>query len=253
MEWRDEGIVLRVRPTGESAAVVDLMTAAHGRHAGLVRSARSRRMQPVLQPGNTVDCVWRARLDEQLGLYRIEPLVSRAAALMESAVASFAAATLTAHMARLPERDPHPALYQLFALVMDHVSDPALAGPLLVRFELAFLEEQGFGLDLVRCAVTGAEEGLTHVSPRTGRAVCRQAAEPWLDRLLPLPRFLTDSGMNRPPDADDVAEGLRLTGHFLRLHMAGERDEGLPEARSLFLSALRRAEAAGGGPGRGDF
>ncbi len=245
MEWRDEGIVLKVRPAGESAAVVDLMTCAHGRHAGLVRSARSRRMQPVLQPGNTVDCVWRARLDDQLGLYRVEPLVSRAAMLMETAVGSFAAATLVAYMAHLPERDTHPALYQLLALVLDHVADPALAGPLLVRFELAFLEEMGFGLDLTRCAVTGTEDNLSHVSPRTGRAVCGEAAAPWIDRLLPLPRFLTDRGMNRPPDADDIAEGLRLTGHFLMRHLVapGDGRDGLPAARDLFLSALRRSEA----------
>lgn len=244
MEWRDEGIVLSTRPLGEGAVVAELMTAAHGRHAGLVRSGRSKRMQPVLQPGNTVACVWRARLDDQLGTYTaVEPLVSRAARLIESAVASFGILTLCRHLSLLPERDPHRGLYDAFAIVLDHLDEPSHAGPLMVRFELALLEELGFGLDLSRCAATGTLADLTHVSPRTGRAVSRAAAEPYLDRLLPLPRFLVDRGMNADPDADDIRAGLRLTGHFIDAHLNAPRGIEMPMVREQFLSALERAAA----------
>ena len=72
MEWRDEGIIIGVRRHGETSTIVEAMTRAHGRHLGLVRGGRSRRMQPMLQPGNRVELVWRARLDEHLGTRRVK-------------------------------------------------------------------------------------------------------------------------------------------------------------------------------------
>ncbi|MQT11757.1 DNA repair protein RecO [Segnochrobactrum spirostomi] len=241
MEWHDEGIVLTTRPLGERDVVVELMTAAHGRHLGLVRGGRSRRLQPVLQPSNTVDCRWRARLDEQLGAFAIEPITGRAGTIMESAVASFGLATLSAHLRHLPERDPHPGLYSAFTIVLDHLDTPAVAGALMVRFEMALLEELGFGLDVSRCAVSGETSDLTHVSPKTGRAVGRVVAEPYLDRLLPLPRFLIDRGMNADPDLDDIRAGLGLTGHFLDRHLNEPRGILMPRAREHFLAALAKA------------
>ncbi len=239
MEWRDEGIVLGLRKHGESAVVVEAMTRTHGRHLGLVHGGRSRRQRPVLQPGNRLDLIWRARLDEQLGTYAVEPLEMNAARLMESAVAVFALQTLAAHLRLLPERDPHPALFDTLQALLRVLDDPAAAGELVVRFELLMLDELGFGLDLSECAATGLREDLAFVSPKSGRAVSRTAGEAWKDRLLPLPAFLTDGDTTRP-DLEDIEEGFRLTGFFFARDAYEPRGISEPEARPAFIGAVRK-------------
>lgn len=240
MEWRDEGIVLGTRRHGETSAIVEAMTRAHGRHLGLVRGGRSRRMQPLLQPGNKVELTWWARLDEHLGTYMVEPLELNAARLFETASGVFGLQLLAAHLRLLPERDPHESLYRSLDIILHHVGDAPEAAELLVRFELQILEELGFGLDLSRCAATGTNEDLVYVSPRTGRAVCRDAGAPWQGKLLALPPFLRrGSGMRG--DLKDYEAAFLLTGFFFARHVHEPRGLVEPEARSGFLNALRKA------------
>lgn len=238
MEWRDEGIVLGLRRHGESAAIVEAMTRAHGRHLGLVHGGRSRKQRPMLQPGNRLDLIWRARLDEQLGTYQAEAVELNAARLMESAVAVYALQTLAAHLRLLPERDPHPALYEALNVVLGHLDEPLAAGELALRFELLLLDELGFGLDLSTCASTGVREDLAYVSPKSGRAVSREAGEAWKDRLVALPPFLADGG---PVDGQAIEEGFRLTGFFLARHVYEQRGLAEPESRAALIAAVRKA------------
>lgn len=239
MEWRDSGIVLGLRRHGENAVVLELMTRAHGRHLGVVRNGRSRTMQPVLQPGNHVDALWRARLEEHLGEWKVEPVDMRAATYMHSAVALYGLNHLAALTRLLPERDPHPAIYEALEVIGENLVEPPLAAPLLIRYELAILAELGFGLDLSECAATGAQEELVYVSPKSGRAVSRVAGEPWRDRLFRLPAFLggTLAGV---PDWAEVEAGFALTAYFLERHVYGPRGLPPPEARGAFIAALRR-------------
>ncbi|MBL8583561.1 MAG: DNA repair protein RecO [Rhizobiaceae bacterium] len=243
MEWRDEGIVLGTRRHGENNAVLEVMTATHGRHLGMVRGGRSRRQQPVLQAGNRVELLWRARLDEHLGTFQVEPLQHNAARLFESAAAVHGLQVLAAHLRLLPERDPHAGLYGAMAVILDHLDQPAVAGELLVRFELMVLDELGFGLDLSRCAATGRPDDLVFVSPRSGRAVSREAGEPWRDRMLALPAFL-GPGSRVGAQMQDLDAAFRMTGFFLTRHVYEPRGIGEPEARSGFLTALRKHYAA---------
>ncbi len=249
MEWRDEGIILGTRRHGESSAILEVMTRAHGRHMGLVRGGRSRKQQPVLQPGNRVDLLWRARLDEHLGTFQVEALDLNAARLFDSAAAIYGLQTLAGHLRLLPERDPHERLYETLGLVIDHLDDPSVAGELVVRFEIMMLDELGFGLDLSECVATGARADLAYVSPKSGRAVSRSAGDPWRDRMLLLPEFLLSAGMRA--DAVAIENAFRLTGFFFTRNVYEPRGSGVPEARGAFLGALRRhhAPAAGGGEG----
>lgn len=243
MEWRDEGIILGSRKHGETSLILEVLTRDHGRHLGLVRGGRSRKRQPVLQAGNRVDIVWRARLDEHLGTFQVEALELNAARLFDSAVAVFGLQTLAAHVRLIPERDAHPGLYETLMLLVEHLDEPALAGELVARFELMVLDELGFGLDLDRCAATGARDHLVYVSPKSGRAVSRDAGAPWSDRLLALPSFLTES---RERQADDAAldDAFRLTAFFFARHVYEPRGIEPPDARAGFIAALRRAAAA---------
>ena len=242
MDWRDEGIVLGLRKHGESTVLLEVMTREHGRHMGAVRNGRSRAMQPVLQPGNTVDLVWRARLDEHLGNFTVEPLRSRAASLLGSPLALHGVTWLAALLRLLPERDPHLALYEALTLIADRLEDAEVAPALIVRFEIEILRELGFGLDLSSCAATGGTEDLIWVSPKSGRAVSRAAGAPWADRLLKLPGFLT--GQGEGPDRGDVLAGLALTGWFLERDVFEPRGQKLPDCRMAFLALLGRPAEA---------
>jgi DNA repair protein RecO (recombination protein O) len=242
MEWHDEGIVLSARKHGETSTILEVMTRGHGRHLGLVRGGRSRKQQPVLQPGNRLSLTWRARLDEHLGTFLAEPLAFNAARLLDSACAVYGLLTLAAHLRLLPERDPHAALYETLAIVIEHLGDPPSAAELVARFELLVLEELGFGLDLARCAATGSVDDLVYVSPKTGRAVSREAGRPWQDVMLPLPAFL-QRGAREAADLAGIEAAFRLTGFFLRRHVYEPRALTEPEARAGFLGAVRKSLA----------
>ncbi len=189
MEWADRGLILGLKKHGESSVILELMTRAHGRHLGVVRGGRSKTMQPVLQAGNEVEAVWRARLEEHLGLYAVEAAILRTDALISSAQALHGVNLLGALLRLLPERDPHAALFERAQVLLGQLAGP-LAPALFVHFELALLAELGFGLDLDQCAATGSREDLIYVSPKSSRAVSRDAGAPWADRLLPLPAFI---------------------------------------------------------------
>ncbi len=244
MHWSDEGLVLGARRHGESSVILELMTREHGRHLGLVHGGRSKRLQPVLQPGNSVHATWRARLDEHLGSYVIEPGATRSARFIDVPLALYGVGALAALLRLLPERDPHPALYEAATVLAGHLDDVHVAPALFVRFELVLLAELGFGLDLSRCAATGRADDLAYVSPKSGRAVSAEAGAPYRQRLLPLPRFLLAGASGRDPTAEAVKEGFALTEHFMRVHLFEPRGLDVPEERARFVAAALRAAAA---------
>jgi DNA repair protein RecO (recombination protein O) len=239
MQWSDEGVVLGVRAHGETAAVVELFTRRHGRHLGLVYGGRSRRLRPVLQVGNHVDATWKARLADNLGHFAVELRSGIAALLMEDAAALTAMTSMAALARLLPERDPHANLYEITLFVLGYLGERAVWPALVVRWELALLEELGFGLDLATCAATGTSADLVYVSPKSGRAVSAEAGEPYRERLLALPQFLR-GGAAGDVSAADVLAGFALTGHFLDARVLAPRNLKMPEARSRLLSYLRR-------------
>ncbi len=245
MDWSDEGMVIAARRHGESAAVVTLLTRAHGRHVGLARGGSGRRGRGLYQPGNVVAATWRARLAEHLGTWSCEPMRANAAGLLDRAGALAALAASCALVdAVLPEREPHEALYETTLALVDALAGPGWAEA-YVRWELGLLAELGFGLDLASCAATGANDGLAYVSPRTGRAVSAAAGEPWRDRLLALPAFLAAGGQ---PGPGDVAAGLDLTGFFLARCVFGPDGRPLPAARTRFVDAIARNPTISGVP-----
>ena len=239
MQWTDEGIVIGVKRHGEASAILELMTREHGRHLGLVRGGFGSRLKPVLQAGNSVNASWRARLEEHLGNYTVEGLHLRAASYFSTPHAIYGVTHLAALMRLLPERDPHAGLYEALDEILGHLDDAGLAAPMVVRFELQLLSELGFGLDLDRCAATGASGDLIYVSPKSGRAVSRTAGEPWADKMLRLPVFLREP--KALPAGNDVADGFALTGYFLTRHALEPRGLALGDERAHFIAALNRA------------
>lgn len=239
MEWRDQGILLSVRRHGETSAIIEVLTPSHGRHAGVVRGGTSRKLAPILQPGAQLDVSWRARLEDHIGVFTVEPVRSRAAHVMGDRLALSGLNAVTALLVfALPEREAHLPLYTRTEQLLDLLGTPDVWPLAYLRWEMALLEELGFGLDLSACAVLGGGAGigtneLVFVSPRTGRAVSRTGAGVWADRLLPLPPCLLGRGTG--PDSE-VAEGLITTGHFLRHHLATQQGgRALPEARARFV------------------
>jgi len=241
MRTKAKAIVCALREHGEHGAIVRLMTRDHGLVAAYVRGARGRRMRPVLIPGNAVEARLSARTDTQLPQAEVELTHSRGPLIGEPlpAAAIEWACVLTA--TALPEGQPYPPLYDALSGLLDAIEAAPSAvgwGAALVRYELLLLAELGFGLDLDRCALTGNNEKLVAVSPKTGRAVSAAEAEPYAGRLLRLPPFVTEGGR---ADWADIADGLKLTGHFLERDILTGRADLLTDARNRLVERLRRA------------
>ncbi|MCS6761762.1 MAG: DNA repair protein RecO [Candidatus Devosia symbiotica] len=231
MEWTGEGLLIGVSHHGESSVIAEAIVAGRGRCLGLVRGGRSMRLAPVLQPGNTIQLTWRARLEDQLGIFIVELLQARAAELIIDRLRLYLSQLICEHLRLLPERNPHDRLLGMALQLID--SPPN--GAALARFELALLDDLGFGLDLSQCAVTGVTDDLTYVSPKSGRAVSRAAAAPYLDRLLPLPSFLRSRGNASP---HDIADALHLTQHFLQAYVLGPRNLMSLATRTTLVALL---------------
>jgi len=239
MQWTDEGIVIGVKRHGETSVIVELMTHERGRHLGLVRGGTGTRLRAVLQPGNSLRATWRARLDEHLGHYVVEGINLRAAGFLSAAHAVHGVTHLAALCRLLAERAPHARVFSALEAILDSLDDPLVAAPLIARFELAFLAELGFGLDLACCAVTGQTGDLIYVSPRTGRAVSRESGEAYREKLMRLPIFLRAEAA--PASAADLADAFTLTGFFLDRHAFAPRGLALPAARARFVAAVSRS------------
>jgi DNA repair protein RecO (recombination protein O) len=240
MDWSDRGIVLSARKHGETSLIVQLLTEQHGRHAGLVRGGASSRARGLYQPGNLLAAHWRARLAEHLGNYVCELITGSAARLLDNGgkLAALSSACALAEAA-LPEREPHGDIFAGFSALIAALAAAPVAGGWAqhyVRFELGLLGSLGFGLDLGRCAATGANDNLAYVSPKTGRAVSLSAGEAWRDKLLPLPPFLL---ADVAPEPGEVAQGLALTGYFLERHVFEPQGKGLPAARVRLAERFR--------------
>lgn len=242
MEWQDDALLLSTRAHGESSVIATVFTRDRGVHAGVIRGGQSRKLAPVLQPGAQLSVAWRARLEEHIGSFTVEPLRSRAAAVMGSRLAlAGAGAVMALVQYALPERESHAGLYDQTLPLLDLLGQDELWPLAYLRWEKALLAELGYGLELGQCAVTGKRDGLIYVSPKTGRAVSRDGAGEWADRLLPLPPCLKGEG--EAADSE-IAEALETTGYFLRYKVAAEQvGKPLPDARERLVALIRKRAA----------
>jgi DNA repair protein RecO (recombination protein O) len=242
MQWRDTGFVVGSRRHGEQALIVQLLTREHGRHLGLVRGGQSSKWRPVFQPGNEVAAVWRGRLDEHLGSLVCELIAAHAARFLDDpdrlAGLAAAAALVTA---TLPEREPHADMFGAFAALLAALDSREDWPAQYVRWECTLLSSLGFGLELTRCVVTGKAEDLAYVSPRSGRAVSREAGQPYHEKLLKLPGFLW---RQTRADRAEITHGLQVTEHFLLHHVLGPQGRTIPAARDRFAARFRSAPIA---------
>ncbi|MBL4748571.1 MAG: DNA repair protein RecO [Magnetovibrio sp.] len=244
MDWQDDGIVLSARRHGETSAVVRVLTADHGVHAGLVRGGYSKRQRANIEPGNRVHAKWRGRLSEQLGAYTLETVHAHGAQLMEdpNRLAALASA-MTLVETVLPEREPHRATFEALLVLLggmenDEFSNNVLAwGSLYIKWEMGVLSELGFQLDLSHCAATGGTDDLIWVSPKSARAVSKQAGEPYQHQLLPLPQFLRNNGAVAE-NLFDIYNGLKLMGYFINRHLLVVHDKRMPSARSRLVERM---------------
>lgn len=241
MQWIDRGIILGTRKIGETGVLVEVFTQKHGRSKAMVYGGTSKSKVALLQGGNSVHVNWRARLDEQLGYYQIEPITMRSADLVAAPQMLYGFMSLAALLRYLPERDPHETLFDIIEAALEHLGERIISALLFLRLELSFLSEIGFGLDLSACAVTGKQENLIYISPRTGRAVSAEAGEPYKERLLSLPPFLLnphmlqdDFSLSVPPE--DIRVGFSVTEHFLRRSVFESRGYECPRERERFIA-----------------
>jgi len=240
MDFHEEAFVLSARAHGDTGAVADLLTETQGRRSAYVAGGASRKMKPFLQPGARVVADYRARSSDHLGAARLEPIGEGPSALFDDALALTGLAAATAVIqGALPEREPHPGIFLAFEALMAAFALPSVWPAIFVRFEAGLLEDLGFGLDLSKCAATGTADDLIYVSPRTGRAVSREAGAPYADKMLTLPPFML--GAQAGLVEGDVRAGFDLTGHFLEQFVFHPQNKPLPPARAWLLDKLADA------------
>ncbi len=238
MEWQAEGTVIGRRPHGETAIILDVLTMEHGRHSGIVPGGASPRRAAMLQPGARLSLRWRAGQADQLGTLTAEPVRLRAGLMANPVALAGLNAVCALLVFALPERDPHPNLVARTEALLDLIEAGRDWPADYLAWEMLLLDEMGFGLDLSACAVTGLSNGLAYVSPKSGRAVSREGAGDWADRLLPLPAMMGGAGDNL---GRDLAQGLAITGHFLQHRVAAELvGRNLPAARDRLVRRLIR-------------
>lgn len=238
MEWTADALIIGTRPHGETSAIIDVFCREHGHCAGLVRGGNARRLRPILQIGNMAQVTWRARLSEHLGTFNVDAGRAFGAEALTDRLLLAGVSSMCALLQITPERQAYPRLYDTVMVLLEELGEPDIWLPLLVRFELALLEEVGFGLDFSACAATGVRENLTHVSPRSGRAVSYDAAQPYLEQLFPLPTFLRDPQADATPN--EVLAGFALTGHFLERRVYATHQMSLPPARARLTENIAR-------------
>lgn len=246
MEWSDEGLVLGVQKYGENDTILEVLSAENGRARGFVKGGASRRLRGVLQVGNGVLVKWRARLSTNLGSFSVESGKARAAHIYADAIKLSAMNSVSALLIKLlPEREDVHNIYQAYVALLDLLSDDATpyshCAMATIKFEAGLLRELGFGMDLNSCAVTGVQEQLSHVSPKTGRAVCVIEAEPYKEKLLPLPQFLLPNYSSQTDEASnqDILDGFALTGYFLRRHLLHPLNVDLSDERERLLASFK--------------
>ena len=242
MEWRDQGIVLSARQHGEASVILDVLTPSLGRHSGVVRGGKSRKLVPALQPGVQLDLMWKARLQEHIGTFQVDLIRTRSAMVMSERRALFGLAAVTGMLlAFLPEREPNESLFYATEQLLDLLEYPDVWSTAYLQWELGLLEILGFGLDLSACAVTGQTHDLVFISPKTGRAVSRNGAGKWVSRLLPLFPVMLGQGHNDPKES---VQALEVLGYFFENHACRSLDiKQLPPARSRFLDALTKTNS----------
>jgi len=241
MNWTDEGLILGGRRFGEGGLIIDVLTKTRGRRSGLVYGGASRARRAQYEAGNTVSLSWTGRLEEQLGRFDVaESTRERASRVLDDAGALSAISAVTTLLrGALDEGDAAgSALYDATTILLDQIEAREVWPALYVRWELGLLSALGFGLDLEECALSGANDGLTHVSPKTGRAVRGSEAEEYVNRLLRLPGFLVTPGA--PLGVDDIADGLALTGYFIEARVFNGMNRAVPAQRAQLVARLLR-------------
>ncbi|KJS26100.1 MAG: DNA recombination protein RecO [Hyphomonadaceae bacterium BRH_c29] len=239
MNWSDDGIILGGRRFGEGGLILDVLTRANGRRSGLVYGGNSRKRRAQFEAGNSVSLSWSGRLENQLGRFDVaEASRERTSYVLEDPKALAAISAVTAILrASLDEGDVvGSAMFEATEMLLEQVEAREIWPALYVRWELGLLAALGFGLDLDECAITGVNDGLTHVSPRTGRAVRGSEAEDYVSRLLRLPGFLISSAA--PVTPEDVVDGLKLTGYFLEARVFHAMNRAMPQERERLVKRL---------------
>jgi len=235
MEWQDNGIVLSLKNYGERSGLLEVLTSSHGRHLGIVRDIRSQFRKGALQPGNTLQLNWRARISEHLGSFTFDVVESRAAKIMNNKLALVGLQTLVAYTKMLPERDSVGNLYKALCIVLDAMSNNDDWLELLIKWEMGFLAELGFGIDISKCVVTSSVDDLMYVSPKSRKAVSKDIGEPYKHKLLKLPSFLID---NKKSKKTDVINGFLLTGFFLNKDVYEPLGLKMPNSRDRILKII---------------
>lgn len=240
MKWQDTGIVVSTKKYGESSLILNLFTENHGLHSGLIKFSNSKKTRNMFQVGNICAVEWTGRLEDQLGYYKSEIEKSVSHNIINNSLKIDVLISLSSLLNKLlADRQVHSSLF-LNTINFIHYLNKNEKYWILkyIRWELKFLSELGFGLDLSKCAVTGSKNDLQFISPKSGRAVSAEGAGEWRNKLFVLPKFfLLDNEYT--DDKSELLKGFKITTFFLNRYVSSIGLE-LPDVRDRFTNKLHK-------------
>lgn len=229
-EWSSQGIVISLNKFGEDQAILQLFSQDRGIISGMIKRYNNQKVTQIYNQGNIVNFTWKARLEQHLGYLSCELVENTSLRFFDNYKKLLALNSICQIIKySLPEQEPNCLLYNK---LLDFFAKLKTSNDWLkdyILFEITLLKELGFGLDLTKCAVTETRKNLTHVSPKSGKAVSKSIAEDYLDKLLILPAFVNDN--TKTPNNTDLFQGLKLSLHFLNKNILSVRKIKIPSSR----------------------
>lgn len=240
MILRASGIVISVRKLQEGGALLKCFIEEEGIISGYHRPRNKYGSFPSY--GDIGNLTWKVRLAEQLGYIEYE---STQTIMQEVMYCKYKAlildSVLNLLVIALPEHIPYKHLFQQVVELLNylkHETDIKKLAHAYIRFELlCFLQEIGFGMDLDKCVVTGSNQNLHYISPRSSAAVCEQVGQPYHDKLFHYPNFL----FSEYPKWGEMLEGFKMGSYFLNKHLFHPHNKQMPHSRVMLQQVLMKA------------
>lgn len=215
MKLESNGILINIRPFNERDAIARVFSHDYGIISGMMRGAIvAKKNRPLV--GQVGSVVWNARLDSQLGIFHWEAEKNLAVPIMafQQRLACMNAAFDLLNTL-LPEREEYMTLFDETMILLNALGQGDAKAYL--TWELNLLRDLGYALDCTKCSGCGTRYGLTHLSPRTGRAVCADCARPYINKLYSLPvnlnvtlRFLESICMQQGTQIPNMRRMLKI-------------------------------------------
>jgi DNA repair protein RecO (recombination protein O) len=235
MNIDDISVVIEKKLLKEDSAIIKVLTKNYGIYSGVIKIDQKKKKKYLPEKSDLVHFFWQARLSEHIGYCKVELINPNFSLVMLNKAKLYSINSILELISIcFKERDPYPLLFDNLLDYLKLISSSDFSFLNYILMETYILKECGYGLDLSKCASKGTSDNLYYVSPKSAKAVSKEAGEAYKNSLLKLPQFIL---LNKEPiEQNDVREAKQLTEYFLRRYLVpNERDL---YSRDLFFALI---------------